>query len=64
MAAPSSWWYGSVHWDVDLHTESLAPYEMCARMWADIGGEIYYIQFYPQAVATSEPELYPLGWQD
>ena len=64
VAAPGDWWYGSVHWDVDLHTESMAPYELYARMWADVGGEIYYINFYPQSVSQSKPGLYPLGWQD
>jgi hypothetical protein len=59
-----SHWYGSVLFDVDLRTESLAPFEMYARMWADVGGDIYYIRFYPQAVSTTLTAVYPLGWQD
>lgn len=64
LATPGTWWSGSVHWDIDLEQESYGPYELYARMWADVGGDIYYIKFYPQAVATSETELYPLGWQN
>ena len=65
VAVPAtSHWYGSILFDINLVTESLAPFEMCARMWADVGGDIYYVNFYPQAVAVTPPALYPLGWQD
>lgn len=59
-----SHWYGSVLFDLDLYTESLAPFELYARLWADIGGDIYYINFYPQAVSVTPTAIYPLGWQD
>lgn len=62
--ASSSRWYGSVLFDIDLTRQSMAPYELYARMWADVGGDIYYINFYPQAVSVTPTALYPLGWQD
>lgn len=62
--AAASHWYGSILFDINLATESLAPFEMYARMWVDVGGDVYYINFYPQAVAVTPTALYPLGWQD
>lgn len=59
-----SHWYGSILFDLDLYTESLAPFELYARLWADVGGDIYYINFYPQAVSVTPTAIYPLGWQD
>lgn len=64
IASAGAGWSGAAHFDVDLDQESLAPFELFARLWADVGGTIYYIKFYPQAVASSEPEPYPLGWQN
>lgn len=65
VAVPAtSRWYGSVLFDIDLTRQSMAPYELYARMWADVGGDIYYINFYPQAVAVTPTALYPLGWQE
>lgn len=62
--AETSHWYGSILFDIDLTSESLAPFEMYVRMWADVGGDVYYINFYPQAVSGTPTALYPLGWQE
>ena len=63
IATPATWWYGAAHFDIDMSQQSLSPYEIYGKLWADVGGDIYYIKFYPQAVSQSDPGLYCFGWQ-